>query len=282
MMKQKILFVLTALLTVGTAGAQENDGWRRWSVTPRVGLNMSDFAGSDKPDWVKAKAGYAFGVEAEYRWSRWLGVSVGVEWSVMNHKNNETARMLVMLPSGDEPVQVFNIYDNSYDGPMSVTGMDIYCDCISLRYLNVPVMLNAHVWKGLTVRAGVQLGDLIAARAKGTTTTVMGTMPAGVDRAGSFERSLTSEVMGWEGRRPEPLSGEGLTGMVRTEEDLDKGMRSQCRRGVDVAIPVEVGYEWRGVMLSVGYQFGLRDVDGTDDTLHNRNLSIRLGYRIGL
>ena len=69
--------------------------------------------------------------------------------------------------------------------------------------------------------------------------------------------------------------------MVRTEEDLDKGMRSQCRR-VDVAIPVEVGYEWRGVMLSVGYQFGLRDVDGTDDTLHNRNLSIRLGYRIGL
>ena len=62
MMKKQILFVLTALLTVGTAGAQENDGWRRWSVTPRVGLNMSDFAGSDKPDWVKAKAGYAFGV----------------------------------------------------------------------------------------------------------------------------------------------------------------------------------------------------------------------------
>ena len=194
MMKQKILFVLTALLTVGTAGAQENDGWRRWSVTPRVGLNMSDFAGSDKPDWVKAKAGYAFGVEAEYRWSRGLGVSVGVEWSVMNHKDNETARMLVMLPSGDTPY-----YDNYYYGPMSVTGMDLYCDCISLRYLNVPVMLNAHVWKGLTVRAGLQLGDLIAARAKGTTTTVQGTMPAGVYRAGSFERSyLTSDVMSWE------------------------------------------------------------------------------------
>ena len=110
-------------------------------------------------------------------------------------------------------------------GWVSVTGMDLYCDCISLRYLNVPVMLNAHVWKGLTVRAGLQLGDLIAARAKGTTTTVMGTMPAGVDRAGSFERShLMSEVMGWEGRRPEPLSGEGLTGMIRTEEDLDKGI----------------------------------------------------------
>ena len=276
-MKKQILFVLTALLTVGTAGAQENDGWRRWSVTPRVGLNVSDFAGSDKPDWVKAKAGYAFGVEAEYRWSRWLGVSVGVEWSVMNHKNNETARMLVMLPSGDTPY-----YNNYYYGPMSVTGMDLYCDCISLRYLNVPVMLNAHVWKGLTVRAGLQLGDLIAARAKGTTTTVMGTMPAGVYRAGSFERSyLMSDAMSWEGRRPEPLSGEGLTGMVRTEEDLDKGIRSQCRR-VDVAIPVEVGYEWRGVMLSVGYLFGLRDVDGTDDTLHNRNLSVRLCYRIGL
>jgi len=269
--KMKTTFItLVLLLAGGMARAQENNGWSRWSVTPHVGLNVSDFAGGDKPSWVKAKVGYGVGVEAEYRFSRWFGLSLGAEWSVMNHKDCQTARI--------------TMYDIGSDGTLLKFCEDISSDCISLRYLNVPVLLNVHVWKGLTVRTGVQVGDLIAARMKGTVTQV---------RSADFNSALsttytqlqtvpTDEVAYYMGRHPdEPLSDEGIVNPIWMEGDLNQGVRSQCHR-LDIAIPVEVSYEWRGITLGVGYQFGLRDVDGTEDDLYNRNLSIRLGYRINL
>lgn len=75
---KKILLVLTALLAVWTAEAQESEGGSRWSVTPHVGMNVSRLGGSAEPDWFGTAVGPGAGVEAEWRFSRWLGLSLGV------------------------------------------------------------------------------------------------------------------------------------------------------------------------------------------------------------
>ena len=95
------------------------------SIAPTVGLNISSVT-----DWndTKAKAGLAVGAVAEYGVAEKVGVSAGLMFS------------------------------------MQGCGFKDVDDKIKLNYLNIPILANYYVYKGLAVKAGVQPGFLLSAK----------------------------------------------------------------------------------------------------------------------
>lgn len=84
---------------------------------PKVGLNMATTGEDD----AKMKPGAVAGVEAEYRASNLIGVSAGVLYSMQGAKWSE----------GD------------------------YTSKVCADYINIPILANFYVWKGLALSVGV-------------------------------------------------------------------------------------------------------------------------------
>lgn len=97
-----------------------------FTLMPKVGLNMANVTDLEH---TKMKAGAVAGVEAEYRASNLMGITAGVHYSMQGVKADE----------GDGKTK--------------------------LDYINIPILANFHVWKGLSINAGIQPGFLVSAKA---------------------------------------------------------------------------------------------------------------------
>lgn len=97
-----------------------------FTLMPKVGLNMANVTDLEN---TKMKAGAVAGVEAEYRASNLMGITAGVLYSMQGVKADK----------GD--------YKQKLD------------------YINIPILANFHVWKGLSINAGIQPGFLVSAKA---------------------------------------------------------------------------------------------------------------------
>lgn len=124
---KKILLMAAIVLSSLSAKAQTEPG--TFTLMPKVGLNMATMTNADD---AKMKAGAVAGVEAEYRVSNLLGVSAGVLYSMQGTKYSE----------GD------------------------YSDKYLMDYINIPILANFYVWKGLSLSAGIQPGFLVSAKNK--------------------------------------------------------------------------------------------------------------------
>ena len=67
-----------------------------------------------------------------------------------------------------------------------------------------------------------------------------------------------------------------MTGLILSSSDICKS--------VDFGIPVGISYEYKNITLDARYYFGLTNMNDLEDTevIHNRCLSITLGYRFKL
>lgn len=104
---------------------------------PKVGVNISTLAGEDQyyvNDKLESKnrIGVVAGIEGEYQMSDLLGLSVGVLYSLQGNKYSD--------------VTYRKNYTSTFHG------------------INVPVMLNCYIVKGLAVKAGLQAGYAINKR----------------------------------------------------------------------------------------------------------------------
>ncbi len=94
------------------------------TIQPKVGLNVSnltDYSDDGDTDW---KAGLVIGVEGEYHINNWFGLSAGLLYSQQGTK-------------------------------ATISGQDIK---LKMDYINVPVLANFYVAKGLALKAGLQPG----------------------------------------------------------------------------------------------------------------------------
>lgn len=136
-MKKTILFIGVMLLAVGVSSAQP-----RFSFGPKVGVNLSnlyiDAEGVEEADIVGIKPGLLIGAFAEYDFTPAIGVSVDLLYS---REGTESNRF-------DYPSQKGYYYKHKY----------------SLQYLNVPVLVNFYLARGLAIKAGVQPGVLLGAK----------------------------------------------------------------------------------------------------------------------
>ena len=120
----KKLFLAAAAMLMSVSMNAQNEVGQI-SIAPTVGINISSVT-----DWndTKAKVGLVAGAVAEYGVAEKFGVSAGVMFS------------------------------------MQGCGFKDEDDKVKLNYLNIPILANYYVYKGLAVKAGVQPGILLSAK----------------------------------------------------------------------------------------------------------------------
>lgn len=137
---KKILVVAALMLSSVSTFAQHAVG--SFNLQPKVGVsiaNLTEVKGSD------SRVGLVAGVESEYQASDIFSVSAGVLYSMQGAK------------------QEFSVLNQTFK------------NTYKLDYINVPIMANVYVTKGLAVKLGVQPGFLISSTTKAEANTFLGT-----------------------------------------------------------------------------------------------------------
>ncbi len=137
-----------AALVLSSVGAFAQYQGGEFTIQPKVGLN----AASTTSDDAEFKAGFVGGVEGEYHFNKLVGLSVGALYSQEGGKDKKT--------------------EAKY----------------KLDYINVPVLVNFYVAKGLAVKAGFQPGFKVSSKVTGSKAGV--TVTADVDNVKSVNFSI--------------------------------------------------------------------------------------------
>ena len=138
---KKIVFLLVAAIAAGAVSAQ-----KPFTFGPKVGINVTDLHpdGLDDINHLSGtKPALVIGAFAEYRALKWLAVSADVLYS--RQGSTDKATWTERGPGGGF---VTESEEFSY----------------RLNYLNIPILANFYVTKGLALKAGIQPGFLIGSK----------------------------------------------------------------------------------------------------------------------
>jgi hypothetical protein len=137
-MKKLMMIAAMMLMSMG-AFAQNEVG--QFTLKPMVGLNLATMT---KTDDSKMRVGLAAGVEGEYGVAENFSVTAGVLYSMQGVKFTDSG----------------NIYGNNVK-------MDL---TYKLDYINIPILANYYIVKGLAVKAGIQPAFKASAKLKAEAT----------------------------------------------------------------------------------------------------------------
>ena len=237
-----ILFVATALSALA-ATAQTEVG--KFSLKPMAGINVSDISADEEVNY-KAKVGFTGGVEAEYGVTPWLGVSLGAIYSQQGAKFEASLGQLGVNEEGRKVAVIIGLKGK-----------------LKADYINMPLLANFYVWKGLSVKTGLQVGFLVNDKMSGNGA-VAGFTEIPADQLIQEDLSISS------------ATSTSLSTFSFEESDICKS--------VVFGIPVGLSYEYKNITLDARYYFGLTRMDDAEDDApaRNRCLSITLGYKFKL
>lgn len=192
-----------AMMMMAVLGAKAQYDPGTWSMQIKFGFGASTMTNMESipmNEGVSLDTQYAgasmYGLDVEYQATKWLGVSLGFNCS----------------NQGTEWKDYTDADNIKYRDPQ-----------VSLSYLNVPLVANFYVLKGLALKAGVQAGFLTSADVSMRVKTVL---------AGHDVTTKTS---------------------VDVEDDCNK---------VDFSIPVGISYETKShFVLGATYNIGVSKVN---------------------
>ena len=263
-MKKYILLAFVTLLTWSAATAQ------KWYITPQIGINLSDLQGGDQYAHFKTTTGFVGGVEVENRLNHLLGISLGVFYS----------------EKGCNPNIITTLLDRA--GDVKYLDAHIHTTKVKLRYLSFPLICNFHLWKGLTLKGGIQYSLNFSAREKFQNEGYGSLLEFG--KIYSFDESTTRY---YKGTKPDAPTSDNMPNAQILDDHYSKGLKSFIH-AADIAIPLGASYEYKNIILDVRYQIGLSKVFRQDskfenslmvkkkDNIRNACTSITIGYRFGL
>ena len=151
---KKILLMAVVMLASVASYAQQAVG--TFTLQPKIGMNVASLTKSDGAD---PRIGLAAGVEAEYQATDIFSISAGLIYSMQGNK-----------------------YDYDVLGKKTVTKTN------KLDYINIPILANVYVVKGLAVKLGIQPAFNVNDQIK--TSVDEGSTTADVDKAESFDFSI--------------------------------------------------------------------------------------------
>ncbi len=236
-----------AIAFIAAVGAFAQPAAGTFSITPKVGISTGNLSGYDKKLRLSVKSdgetkysqeteaatffvgGLVAGAEASYQMSKHFALSAGLLYSQQGSERH-----------GDVNVPGASFRDENQ---------------MKLAYLNVPILANFYVVKGLALKVGVQPGFLLSAK---------------------------------ENIR------ETATGVVSSLDRHEKvDAKSSCKT-FDFSIPVGISYELMNIVLDLRYNIGMGDVfkdkipsDGSTKLVggksnKNQVLQLTLGYKFNL
>ncbi|MBP7767479.1 MAG: PorT family protein [Prevotella sp.] len=197
---------LSTLILLATVASHAQQAVGTVTLQPKVGINIASLTNTDGSD---PRIGPAAGAELEYQVSDIVSLSGGVLYSMQGVKEK--------------------------DNGVSAT--------VKLDYINIPILANVYVTKGLAVKLGIQPGFMVNDKFKVASGSASGEV--------SFEDAMKA---------------------AGTDASLKK---------FDFSIPVGLSYEYKNVVLDARYNWGLTKViDGVDTK--NSVFQITLGYKFAL
>ena len=205
--------ILTAILTMAVVvKAQHEEG--DFMVQPKVGLNIATLSDADK-----AITDLHFGIEAEYMVAENFSLGLGA-----------------ILSNQGAKYDYYELNANGEDSRNKYT--------VDLDYVHVPILASYYVLPGLAVKAGVQPGFKMRAKAKIDDRTV--------DLDELYK--VSSYVL---------------------DEDIKVSK-------FDLSIPVGISYEYKNIVVDARYNWGLIKVMNVGDAFYNRCFMVSLGYKLEL
>lgn len=146
---KKLFFVASMMMLSLGAFAQHEVG--TLTLQPKVGVNIANMSETDNAD---PRIGFAVGGEFEYQATNFLGVSAGMLYSQQGVKYEA--------------------------GNITST--------VKTDYINIPVVANIYVVKGLALKVGVQPGFNVSSKLKVSSGSTSGSTD--VDNTNSFDFAI--------------------------------------------------------------------------------------------
>ncbi len=199
-MKKFILLVFVTLLTWSVATAQ------KWHITPQIGINLSDLQGSDKYSYFSTTTGLVGGVEVERRLNDLLGLSLGGFYSIKGCNPNIT----YVCIERRENVKVIDYQE--------------HCKQIKLSYLSLPLLVNFHLWKGLTLKGGIQYSHNIRAREKRQGEGYISPLINSEFDGTPINHSVIADF--YRGKKPQAPTSDNMPDPERIDGHSTKGIKS--------------------------------------------------------
>ena len=263
------------LLLISTAAmAQTGHEGGKWSITPRVGMTISGYT-NDKEDMYSARTGFSVGVEAEYRISPLVGISGGVFYATQGAKANlnmirglglNGQSFLGFNKGKNAPLPTLEMFDKSED---DFAYCSVYHDLrVEQRNLNIPILVNFHVGKGLTLKTGIQVEYVMGASIKG--------------KSDGFY--YPGELIPFESYNNDGILYRITGEKIYTSDDVDMGAKSSFHSAT-LSIPVGISYEYKNFELDARYHWGVSTVvrsSNSEDDIRSSMLLLTLGYRFNL
>lgn len=219
-----MMMAIVAMMVTTKASAQYEPG--TWSIQPKVGVGFSQISNMEDVDMGSSKLDnqltYAAstGVEFEYQASKMISVAAGLSYSVQGTGWKD-------FKQGDEKMK----------NPR-----------VELEYIQVPIIANVYVTKGLALKAGVQFGFMVDSNVKMTYDTKMmdrdATMDTSIDMKKDFNKFDFSIPVGisYEFNNHFVLDARYHIGLTKLNKET-----------------LSNGKDWKNSMflMSVGYKFDL-------------------------
>ena len=120
---KKLMFIAMMMVAM-SASAQREVG--TLTLQPKIGISSPIMYMDDKNVDNQSMTGFVGGAELEYQMKKWFSLSAGVMYSQEGGKNK---------------IKDLNVTEK-----------------VNLGYINIPVMANFYVWKGLALKIGLQPG----------------------------------------------------------------------------------------------------------------------------
>ena len=226
---KKIFMMAVMAVAALTANAQNEVG--QFSLMPKFGINIANLTGDSEykmSDLMtlskKSKVGFVGGVEAEYGVAKNFGITAGVLYSMQGAKFKCDIK----------------------------EGIGTTTTKVNLGYINVPILAQYYVVKGLAIKAGIQ-------------------------PAFAVSKKINNEVS---------LNGEyaQISGEVEKEmnKQTDKMYPKDNIKTFDFSIPVGISYEYANVVLDARYNIGLTKTMKDAEKNKNSVFQITLGYKFKL
>lgn len=197
---------LSALLLLGTLGASAQHAQGSFTIQPKLGLNIASVTSSEGAD---PRFALAVGAEGEYQVTDMVSVSGALLYSMQGIK-------------------------------ASVADVS---ETIKLDYINIPIVANVYVAKGLAVKLGVQPGFMINDKVK--------------------------------------VSTDGVTAEVGMVEAMRQAGMDVKLNKFDVSVPVGLSYEFSNVVLDARYNWGVTKIVKGEKG-NNSVFQITCGYKFEL
>lgn len=146
---KKLLFMV-AMVVAGALSASAQREAGSITLQPKIGFGLTNITKLDGPSLPigdgtldkKLNVGGMVGVEVEYQLAPRFSLAAGVNYSLQGAALKD------------------------YKLTMPLGWMEVKDMSVELQYVNIPVVLNAYLFEGFAVKAGVQVGFLTSATEK--------------------------------------------------------------------------------------------------------------------